>query len=359
MPVHVTADQANRTLLHRQHLLERIDEDAVEVIDRCVGLQAQDPQAPFYALWSRLADFDPAEVDELLSERELVRMPLQRGTVFLMDALDARWIRPAVQKVFDTSLARTHLPALTAVDVDEVVAVAHGLLTEESPESGVPGARLRAALGERWPEAPVESLTALVRGRLPLVQTPPRGLWGRSGAPAFRLLDDWIGPGEPAVVDEEARKDLIRMYLRGFGPASAAAISGWTGLTGLGPLLKAMDADWELVTLVGPDGGELYDLDGLPLIDGDRPAPVRLIAPFDQVLVANADRHRIAAPEVYRATVTPNGRSPGFVLVDGRLAGTWRLADGAVELTELVDLRAAERADVEREAALLADFVAS
>lgn len=352
----ITAAQWNRTLLQRQHLLDRVDEDAVEVIDRCVGLQAQDPQAPFFALWSRIADFDPAEVDDLMTDRELVRMALQRGTVFLMDALDARWIRPAVQPVLDAALARTHLPQLGGVEAGEVAAHAAALFARDDAEAGVPGARLRADLARTWPGAPAEALAAVARTRLPLVQTPPRGLWGRGGAPILQMLDRWIGPGDPAVVGDEAVRDLIRMYLRGYGPASAAAIAAWSGLTGLGPLLAAMEADWELVKLAAPDGRELFDLDGLQLASGREPAPVRLIAPYDGVLVANADRDRVADREVYRATVTPNGRSPGFLLVDGYLAGTWRLAGGEVELTELTDLTPAQRADAEREATRLAAF---
>lgn len=89
----ISLRQWNRTLLERQHLIERVDEDAVEVVDRCVGLQSQDPQAAFYALASRIEDFDPAELDSLIQDRSMVRMALQWGTVFLMDALDARWIR--------------------------------------------------------------------------------------------------------------------------------------------------------------------------------------------------------------------------------------------------------------------------
>ncbi|GAA3948338.1 winged helix DNA-binding domain-containing protein [Gordonia caeni] len=359
MPETITAAQWNRTLLQRQHLLDRVDEDAVEVIDRCVGLQAQDPQAPFFALWSRIADFDPAEVDDLLTDRELVRMPLQRGTVFLMDALDARWIRRAVQPVHDTALARTHLPQLGGIDADQVLAHAAALFAGSDGEAaGVPGARLRTTLAQTWPDVPAEALTAVARARLPLVQTPPRGLWGRGGAPVLQILDRWIGPGDPAVVGDEACRDLIRMYLRGYGPASAAAIATWSGLTGLGPLLAAMEADWELVKLAAPDGRELFDLDGLEIASGREPAPVRLIAPYDGVLVANADRDRVADREVYRATVTPNGRSPGFILVDGYLAGTWRLAGGEVELTELTDLTPAQRTGVEREAARLAAFAA-
>lgn len=351
----LTAQQWNRTLLQRQHLLERVDEDAVEVIDRCVGVQSQDPQAAFFALWSRIEGFDPAELDALLVEREVVRMALLRGTVFLMDGLDARWIRAAVQPALEAGLRGNPLPRLAGVDLGEVVACAAALFDDDSP---IAGARIREALTDSWPDAPTEALTAVVRARLPLVQVPPRGLWRRSGAPAYRLLDQWIEPGEPAVTGEEARKDLIRLYLRGFGPASAAAVSRWSGLTGMGEVMAAMEADWELTEIVGPNGERLYDLEGLPVASGDEPAPVRLLAPYDGVLVANADRAALADHDVYAATVTRNGRSPGFVLVDGRLAGTWKPAASGVELTELVSLSPAERSAVDAEAARLAEFVA-
>lgn len=358
----LTREQWNRTLLARQHLLERVDEDAIEVIDRCVGLQSQDPQAAFFALWSRIEDFDPAELDGLLVDREVVRMALQRGTVFLMDGMDARWIRTVVQPVLDGALATNHVRRLPGVDVDEVLELARSLL-DAAGDDGAAGATIRVTLAERWPDQSADSLLALARGKLPLVQLPPRGLWRRGGAPNYQLLDHWIGDGPPMVDGEEARKDLIRMYLRGHGPATATAVATWSGLSGLGSLLAAMEADWELAELIGPDGQKLYDLEGLPLATGSESAPVRFIAPYDGVLVGNADRARVADPEVYAKTVTPNGQSPGFVLVDGRLAAAWSLRGPArgkrtVELTELVDLGPSQRAEVEREAARLAEFAA-
>ena len=93
----ISLRQWNRTLLQRQHLLERVDEDVLDVLDRCVGLQSQDPKVAFFGLWSRIADFDPADLDELMTGREVVRMALLRSTVFLMDAEDARWVRPLAQ----------------------------------------------------------------------------------------------------------------------------------------------------------------------------------------------------------------------------------------------------------------------
>ena len=358
----LSREQWNRTLLQRQHLLERVDEDAVEVIDRCVGLQSQDPQAAFFGLWSRVRDFDPGELDSLIENREVVRMALQRGTVFAMDGLDARWIRAAVQPVLDAEFPARR-KVLGDVSIDDVVAAGRDLLPPETGDEldldqAVPGSVLRGGLAERWPDVPPEALTAVVRAALPLVQVPPRGLWRRSGAPRYLTLDQWIGEGEPAVDGKEALADLVRMYLRGFGPATRGALNTWSGLTGMGALLDEMEADWELEKLTGPDGQELFDLEGLPIADGGEPAPVRLIAPFDNVLVANGDRGRVADPGLYARTVTKNGRSPGFVLIDGWLAGTWRLDGDEVAVTELRDLDPVERAAVDDEAALLAGNLA-
>ncbi|GAA1482297.1 winged helix DNA-binding domain-containing protein [Gordonia sinesedis] len=319
MAERITAAQWNRTLLHRQHLLRRADEDAIEVIDRCVGLQSQDPKAAFLGLWSRIEGFEPDELDGLLTDRDVVRIALLRSTLFLIDAEDARWIRPLARQSLEAE-AVTHARKLTGADPAAVVRDAAELLGGRE----LSGAELGNALAQRHIDETPATLTALARCGLPLVQVPPRGLWRGSGTPTYRLLDDWIGQGEPALDGDEARRELVRLYLRGFGPASIRGIQTWSGLRGLRPVVEAMESEWELVRLTGPDGEELFDLEGLDVVDGDVPAPVRLLAPFDHVLVAQGDRQRIADDEHYRRTVTVNGRFPGFILVDGRLAGLWR-----------------------------------
>lgn len=347
-PEQISLGQWNRTLLHRQHLLERIDDDPIEVIDRCVGLQSQDPRAAHYGLASRIDNYNPADLDELLTAREVVRMATLRSTVFLADAQDARWIRVAAQPRLDTEIAMAHRPRLTAADPAEIAVAAAELLAGQ--ELSV--AHLGKALQQQWPDEPASTLAAVARCALPLVQVPPRGLWASAGGGAVRyaLLDDWIGVGEPAVVGEDAIRDLIRLYLRGFGPATVKGVQSWAAMTGLKRHLEAMLKDWELVSYRGPDGAILYDLDGLDIIDAEHPAPPRLVAPFDNILMAQADRIRVADVDVYRKTVTPNGRSPGFVFVDGRLAGTWTVVDGTrVELTYLVETGPDARRGVEEE----------
>ncbi|MEA2146377.1 MAG: hypothetical protein QOG59_1964, partial [Solirubrobacteraceae bacterium] len=56
----------NRALLARQLLLARVSMAPGEAVEHLVGMQAQEPQAPYLGLWSRLADFSPEALSELL-----------------------------------------------------------------------------------------------------------------------------------------------------------------------------------------------------------------------------------------------------------------------------------------------------
>jgi hypothetical protein len=49
----------NRTLLQRQHLLERTTMPALAMSEHLLGLQAREPLPPYVSLWARIAGFDP------------------------------------------------------------------------------------------------------------------------------------------------------------------------------------------------------------------------------------------------------------------------------------------------------------
>lgn len=349
--------QWNRTLLQRQHLLERVDEDILEVLDRCVGLQSQDPRAAFYGLWSRIVDFDPLDLDDLMTGRDVIRMALLRSTVFLMDAEDARWVRPLAQASLSGELWSGHAKRLAGAEFTEVAEYGRQLLSGTQ----LPVNELKDLLAARWPNAEASSLVTVVRCLVPLVQVPPRGTWNGSGRTTYSLYDDWCGPGESAVTGAEALKDLIRLYLRGFGPASIKGLQTWAGMTRLRPVVEAMEADWELARIEGPDGEELFDIEGLALADEDTPAPVRLVAPFDNIVLAQGtDRRRVVDDQTFRKLATPNGRSPGVVLVDGRVEGMWKpRKDGTttkIDLELFSEISAADRRAVAEEQEFLSEF---
>jgi hypothetical protein len=311
----------------------------------------------FYGLWSRITAFDPSDLDGLINEREVVRVALLRSTVFLIDSEDARWIRPLTQPMMDKVLRSNHYKLIGDADPTDVVGYGRELLRDNA----LTVRDLKAALSQRWPDADASSLVTVVRCLESLVQVPPRGTWRGSATTTYQLFDDWCGPGEPAVVGNEAIADLIRLYLRGFGPASISGMQTWSGITGLRPVVEAMEADWELAKLQGPDGEELFDIEGLTLADESGDAPARLVAPFDNIVLAQGnDRRRVIDDDVFKKTTTPNGRSPGFVLVDGRVAGTWNpRKDGkqtTVEVEYLVDVSAADRRAVESEREQLIEF---
>jgi Winged helix DNA-binding domain len=121
----------NRAMLARQLLLRRVDLPVARAIEHLVGLQAQASLPPYYGLWSRLEGFDPHELGRMLTDREVVRLTLMRGTVHLVTAQDALVLRPLVQPVVE----RTHNGAfgrrMGGTDVGELAAAVRELLAEE------------------------------------------------------------------------------------------------------------------------------------------------------------------------------------------------------------------------------------
>src|ERR687895_2067940 len=98
----IIAERAlNRALLERQLLLRRAATPVAAAVEHLLGLQAQAPMPPYYGLWSRLEGFDPHELGRMLTDREVVRLTLMRGTVHLVTVRDALLLRPLVQAVIE------------------------------------------------------------------------------------------------------------------------------------------------------------------------------------------------------------------------------------------------------------------
>ncbi|MGW2544006.1 winged helix DNA-binding domain-containing protein [Kitasatospora sp. NPDC001574] len=308
-----------RALLARQHLLTRTAATPAAMIGHLGGLQAQAvPQPPYLGLLARLDGFTPDALDELIEGRQAVRIALQRGTIHLVTAEDCLTLRPLLQPVLDQGLRATFGKRLHGLDLDALAAEARALVEEEPRTFQRLGVELAATRADRDPAA----LAQAARCLLPLVQVPPRGLWGRGGPAAHTTAEDWLGrPLDPAP----SLDDLALRYLAAFGPATVADLQKWCGLSRLAPVLKRLAPG--LVTFRDDHGRLVHDLPDAPRPDPDTPAPVRLVAPFDNLLLSHADRTRVL-PEEYRGRVmTQNGIVLGTLLVDGLVAGSWRLAE--------------------------------
>jgi len=342
----------NRTLLARQLLLERVEARPLDVVERLVGMQAQVPLDPYVGLWSRLRDFDPDDLGRALLDRRAVRTTLMRATLHLASSADALRTRPLLQGMLERALGSSPFRrALGDLELEPVVARGRALVDERP----LTLAELRAALAGEWPDHDANALAYAVRYTLPLVQITPRGVWGRTLQPTVTTLDRWLDgqPRErPADVDT-----LVLRYLRAFGPATAADVGAWSGLTDLRPVLARLRP--ELRTYRDASGRELHDVPDGVFADAAVPAPVRFLPQYDNVFLAHADRRRIMDAVRWDTSFTHHG----VVLVDGFVAGAWKLIAAKGEAALEVDLRArtraAERRDVRAEAMELLGLLAA
>src|ERR687889_2370390 len=309
--------ELNRATLERQMLLRRRRLSAVEAIEHLVGMQAQAPAPPYVGLGPRLRDFHPDELARLILERRAVRIALMRNTVHLVSARDCLALRPLMQPVFDRTLysTRANRTLLEGVNIDALIAAGRALL-EERPRAAK---ELGELLQEQWPERDAAALARAIRHLVPLVQVPPRGLWGKSGPAAHTTAEAWLGrPLDPTPSIEET----ISRYLGAFGPATVKDIQTWSGLTRLGEVIERLRP--RLRIFRDESGKELLDVPDAPMPDPDTPAPPRFLPEFDNLILSHADRTRVIAEEYRKAIASKNGMVPASVLVDGFVRATWK-----------------------------------
>jgi hypothetical protein len=309
----------NRALLARQMLLHRHDLKVTEAIERLAGMQAQAPFPPYFGLWTRLEGFRPEELGDLLECRAVVRASLMRGTIHLVAARDCLAWRTLVEPLYERLLVGSSNPlakAVAGLNRDEIVAFGQAILSER-PRTG---AELGPLMAERWPEADPAALTRVVLFMAAVIQVPPRAVWGKSGPAAWTTVEGWLGqPPDP----DPSLEEMVLRYLAAFGPAGVLDAQQWSGLTRLGDVFERLRP--RLVTFRDERGRELFDLPEAPRPDPETPAPVRFLPEFDNLTLSHADRRRVIADEHRARIASKNGMVPGMILVDGFVAGTWKI----------------------------------
>jgi hypothetical protein len=304
----------NRALLQRQMLLQRVDATAEQAMEHLVGMQAQVPADPYIGLWTRLARFGTDELAALLEQRRAVRATtMLRTTIHLFSARDALALRPVLQPVAERAFRSSPFArALVDVPIDEVVAEGRRILADKPLTMGELGRRL----ARRWPHRDPGPLSYAVRYLVPLVQIPPRGIWGRSGQPVCALTERWLDLAPPVRVSVD---QLVIRYLAAFGPATAADVRTWSWLAGIRAVLDRLRP--RLRIFRDEAGRELFDVQDGPLPDPATPAPVRFLPEYDNILLSHSDRSRILLAE-HRGQPSMKG----FILVDGFARATWQVA---------------------------------
>ena len=299
----------------------------------------------YIGLWSRLASFERDSLTRALERRSVVQATLMRSTIHLVSAADYWPLAAGTREARWESWKRTY----------------RANPGERAVETAAGEVRRRLAAGPRTRADLITDLDAPrfqgLNTRLDLVRVPPSGTWGRRRADLYGLAESWLGPS-PALTEADGLDLLIRRYLRAFGPAGVADVASWAGLP-ITPV-KAALARLELRSFRDEQGGLLLDLPRAPLPRPDTPAPARFLPTWDATLLVNCRRTQIL-PEEHRPKIfhVKNPQSEMTFLVDGAVAGTWKLERGRVRLHPFGRLRREDRDELETEGERLAAYMAN
>jgi hypothetical protein len=366
-----TVDE-RRTRLGRRHFLSGPAASPVDLVGDLVGLHATDPATPYLSLWARVPDFAVADLDaELYERRSLVKHLAMRRTLWVIRTRDLPSVqRGASDRVADNERRRLIADAQKAAVCDDGAAwldaacdavlrhlSAHGPTSAKDLRAAIPelAGHYDPAPGKRWggetPLAPRILTVLAVRGDI--VRGPNDGSWTTS-RPRWASVDTWLAESRDAVSPEAARTELVRTWLRTFGPATLPDIKWWFGNT----------LTWARHALADVDAVEV-DLDGTPgYVLPDDVEPERateswcaLLPGLDVTTMGWFDRDWYLSG--HRAQVFDvNGNGGPTAWCDGRIVGGWgQDADGRVELRLLEDVGRAAQQALQRRADALTDWL--
>ena len=318
-----------------------------EVTAHLGGLQAQAAPPARMAVRPRTAGLTAAAVDQACADRDVTRTWAMRGTLHMIATADVRWMTDLFGPVFVRKDRRRRLQLGLGDDLCERALTALAAILAGSPPL------TRAEL--------IERLAAEGIAIDPRTQQPPHLLGYAAGRglicrgpdrpgeePAYVLLDEWA-PDAPGLGRDQALAELARRYLGGYGPATRADFTSWSGLPAAdtGRAWELIAAETVPVTATGPElantgtagtelagtglaGTELAALAGARL---DVPAPrPRLLGHFDPLLMGYRDRDLVLDPAWTRRIQAGGGFVQPTVVAGGRVAGTWRLDRRAARL---------------------------
>lgn len=377
----VTWSQVAAFRLSHHHLSERAPSGTLtSVVRDMAGPQAQVLSAAQISLWARVRDLRVGDVEAALGrDQTLAKAWAMRRTLFLLPSEDLaifvrgsarradkelRWVRGrgfsdrVIEGLIQATLDALDRP-ITRRELAERVSQALGTRMRASRHAGwgnrakVPGVAVRGLT------FPAGYLLHLAGARGVACSGPSRG-----NEPTFVRADAWI-PEWRDVPREQAEPELLRRYLRAFGPATPSDFSLWAGMT-LGDAREIWARIAAEIVPVTVDGWEAAVLrDDLPQLERSRMErpPVRLLPYFDSFLLGHREREHLVATKDRGRVYRPQGWIAPVVLVDGRVAGVWAHARKGdrlhVRVTKFASMSEPIKAGIRDEARNLGRFLGS
>ena len=369
------SDEERRARLGVRHLLADGTQATTlaKAATALVVLHATDPATVFLECWARTVDTSQASIDhELYEEPTVLRMLAMRRTLFIVPLPDV----PLVHTAGSGDVARRERPRTLQILADggsvpypadhfaELEEIALAAIRERGEVATTElrafdprlAERVTLARGKAYQGSMAVSSRVVhhlaLDGRIG--RGRPRGTW-ISGQFRWSPIERWFPEGIPSLPVEEARAELVRRWLRTFGPGTRDDIRWWTGWT-VALTRAALDAAGAVE--VSLDGGAV----GYVLPDDlESTAPVEpwvaLLPALDATTMGWAGRNWYLGPHRPRL-FDRNGNAGPTIWVDGRTVGGWAQREsGEIALGLLEDVGAETALRIEAEAARLEAWI--
>jgi Winged helix DNA-binding domain len=306
-----------RQRLLSQHLAGSLFDKPEEVVRWLGAVQAQDYAGAKWSVAQRTNGVRDSALDRAAAEGTILRTHILRPTWHFVVAADIRWMltltAPHVHARNGLYYRRFGLEASLVRKIQRVLrrALEGGAqLTRSELQEVLQRERLSRLEDDRLRLAYI-MMSAELDG---LVCSGAR----RGKQHTYALLEERVPPTPPLGRDQ-ALAELARRYFAGHGPASLKDFRAWSGL----PAGEATSG----LEMTGPQlertmvQGVTYWLSPTAA-DRTPPTPrAHLLPTYDEYTIAYRDHHAVLDPRHRQQVLTANGR---VILIDGRVAGTWR-----------------------------------
>lgn len=328
-PTNATA--VNAFVLAKQHLTTASMSSSVSsAVADIVGLHATAAATPYMSLFARMNHFTKQMLDtELYVKRSLAKVRCMRKTVFVLPRSLLAEALVATQAV--TELASTHYPRYLGVSknqYEETAAKIVPLLKGRTMSSSLIKKELALELN-------VSAITNLMCDQARLVRASPQGSW-RSNAHTYGLFSEWFPEINLLSIGEaEARRGMVRRYVRAFGPVTANDVSWWTGFPMRDVRNTLEDVEATSIEIEGLRGQFYVSSDQVSSMkQADRPeqSQIRFLPSLDPYPMGYRGRERYLETPHRDYVFDRSGNATSTIILDGRIVGVWDIEDSKVKV---------------------------
>lgn len=358
---HFDVAERRRRLLVRQHLATPTN-SVERVAGDLVGIHSTDPATVYLSLHNRMTGFTITDLDTALFERRsLLRILGMRRTMFVVPLDLAAIVDASCTKALVANERRRTVQLMEADGIADAAVVLEDAcqatlaalqasdepLPARSLTPSVPELRVQVTMAPGKPYTARPAITNRVLLHLSteghIVRTRPLGSW-LSSQYRWTPSERWFEP-HAVIPMADAKRELVRRWLRTYGPGTTRDIVWWTKWTkrdAVAALSEVGAIDVTVEPAVGADpvpawalADDLHDT-RLDRAVGDGRSFVHLLPALDSAIMGWKERDWYLGPRA-QALFDRNGNSGPLIVVNGVAVGAWAQRAGGRVVTELLE----------------------